>query len=487
MPAPTNTSAGAAIDVGTLPASITQDVFFAGVTYTVWYKVTAPVNSKVIGAWGFSPLADPYDVETTAYSDAGITAITTTGATGANKPIQFPVTPGNTYWLKFAPNAGNPNPANLQVKAEVGPNLAVPVGSIAVNDDTELFPLVLLSATADDTVLNFFDTGFAAGEAGDVLNSGISLWSNAWNDDLKLYDAQFNLITTLAIRVGFDIGIRTCNGQNLFYVAEFISGPPPVLIKTINSAGVVGGTSWSLTGHQSVQGMAAKNDGTILYFSKSTGIEPIKTWDLIGNVAGPDLVPLLATYNVGDILYLDDDTLIVTYFNFGADLLVKRYDTAGVTLNTYNLGLSSYPASTFPRLAYAIDNPNSFWVMSHVSPDVSKFRNVKVSDGSILTTRVHVEYETGVFQGTATATPRSRFGNSFSCPFIITRAAIAGLRTQYSGLYQLTGSGFQPNATLQPGSLSLSRHDTLVDNNGNNENLAVPLPSFKTSLIIGEE
>jgi hypothetical protein len=84
----------------------------------------------------------------------------------SNSPIQFLVTGGARYWLKVIPNGGNPSPANLTLTIYCAPNLSVPAGAIAVNDDSAGFPLVYASGTADYTVLKFQDD-FPSGEAGD--------------------------------------------------------------------------------------------------------------------------------------------------------------------------------------------------------------------------------------------------------------------------------------------------------------------------------
>ena len=102
----------------------------------------------------------------------------------------------------------------------------------------------------------------------------------------------------------------------------------------------------------------------------------------------------------------------------------KRYTAAGAVLNTYSFG--SNHRSLLPRMAYALDDPVSFWMWNH--PDTpagfSLFHNVRVSDGVVLTTLTVAEFEGGVYEPAASATPTARFGMSFSCPFLVTRAAL---------------------------------------------------------------
>lgn len=477
MPAPSNTTAGTAIDAGTtLPYNVVQQVDDAGTTYEVWYKRTAQAGETWLGLWGFGPLADPYKPRTRVYSDAGITQILDTGTSFQNRPVQFPVTPGTTYYFRFTSNAGNPTPANLTLNIQLGPDTAVPTGSIAVNDDTEGFPLVLVSGVdADDyNVLACIDSGFPAGEAADILPGGELLVSDSWNTRTKLFDADYVELADLALDTDFGFGvIRACHGLNKFYVAVDPGGATPIEIYMVSAAGVIDGTSYTLTGKTNVRAIAANNAGTILYFWQAQGAPniAIQRWDLSLDVAMADLVADDAAFDSSDLLYLDDDTLIALYHptNPALDVVVRRFDTSGVLQNTYNLGPSGYPGGTFPRLAQAVDNPNSFWVMTHtptVSPNTTRFRNIKVSDGSILADIDHVHYETGTYRAAETATPVSRFGVSFSCPFWITRSAIGGGTliinkvTDPDPDVDDTSFAFTAGGGLSPGTFNLKNGET---------------------------
>src|SRR5690349_6391065 len=102
MSAPTNTSASSAIDLGTLPASVTQNVFDAGTTYQVWYFYTAQPNDTVLSLWGYSSnfpvvASNDYFVETYVYTGpASLPVLLTSNAGRAQRPMQLPVTPGTT-------------------------------------------------------------------------------------------------------------------------------------------------------------------------------------------------------------------------------------------------------------------------------------------------------------------------------------------------------------------------------------------------------
>ena len=325
--------------------------------------------------------------------------------------------------MRIRPNAGNPSPASLTLAVEAAPNAAVPVGAIAVPDDAPDRPAALLDSTTGE-VLRFVSP-FPAGEQGDVLANGTMLVSDEFTDlDLKLYDATFTLITSVAWTwTGVGPTIRANHGSNTFYVGSDGSGGTPAQVSTVSAAGVLGATTWVLP-EVGLDAAAASNDDTVLYFSgQISGGSAIERWDLINDVALADLVAAVVGYIVIDILVLSDDSLVVGYFKSSApqDLLATRYDATGAVLHTYSFG--SNHTSLKPRMAYALDNPASFWMWTHTDTPAgfTSMLNVRVSDGTILTTLTVAEYEGGVYEPAASATPAARFGMSFSCPFFVTR------------------------------------------------------------------
>lgn len=425
MPAPTNTSFATATELGELSTTdlvTTQQVDDAGTTYTVYFTGTVPAEARVVSAYAFGdltvykPTIEPYEgaLPTPTAVLGGITA--------QNKPVQFPVTGGAQYWFKVTTNAGNPSPANLTLKLQVAETRSSAIGAIAINDDTSGFPLAILSGTADYTVLRF-QNEFPAGEGGDTLSNGRILVENIATDTVDLYKpgADYALVTQIPAVVGAQRWVRTCLAGQVFYVGEDAN---PASFFSVTSAGVAS-TRHTLTGITSLGALAANNAQTLVYFAEGPNGSAIKTW-AIGGAAGPDFAVGIANNSVSDILVLSDDTLIVGYANGGTSTYqVKHYDTDGSTLRTYPLGTFR---AIVPRLASAIDDPASFWVLFEPSgADSGKcvFYNIQVSDGTILTTRTSAGYEQGAYQAAASATPLARFGNSLSCPFWIVRAITA--------------------------------------------------------------
>ena len=473
MPAPTNISAASATDLGTLPASVSQDTHDSGTTYAVWYRYTAIDDDVVVGVFGYGS-ASIYTPRVTVYTGPASSPVAYLNIGGTNKPIQVPVTPGETYYFRFQQfGAANPTPAVLTLEVESFAQQSVPVGSIAVNDDTTGFPLAIMDGTTGDVIR--FVQPFPAGEAGDILIDGTVLVEDIDDDDLKLYDDQLNQIA--AIPYLPSPALRACHGTNRFWVAAEQTSPDPVLANYVTDAGALGPTH-TLTGITRMDCIAASNDETILYLSATAGANlSIRRWDLVGNVELSPLAAAVTNYITQDILVLADDTILASYIKTSAtiNVQVRRYNAAGTLLNTYDLGSAfSFPSTTLPRLAYAIDNPDSFWIFAHrSSPNIgiSRFLNIEISGGATLATVDATEYERGTYVATATPTPTARFGNSFSCPFWITRTTFPAAS---SGTIQVvkvtvpetdgTAFDFTAGGGLTPDSFSLAHGDTQTFN-----------------------
>jgi hypothetical protein len=428
----------------------------------LWYRYTSPTPAvpNVIAVFVYT--ADRVHVgsnpvmplDTQVYSPNDSTLIMGSAATNIgirNKDIQVPMTAGATYYFKITSAFGD-HPYTISVLA--APSLSAPAGSIFVNDDGAgstvstgnaiPFPLALLSAI-DGTVLRFVNP-FPSGENGDVIATGAHIGrilvhdrfnaNHSARDHLALYDSQFTLIADLSY--GATTGLRYPIRTNKSLATKFYVGQPAdpahagkATVTTVTSAGAFGATTWVLP-LAGLAGIAPSLDETILYHSgqSSPTNSPVGRWDLVNNVALTNLAAGLGATWVtqDDILVLADGTIVVSYESTSVLTapVVKHYAADGTVLNTYTLTGSR---SQDVRLAYALDDPISFWVWTKLGPSssagngLSRFRNVKVSDGSTLTTFDCQQYGGGVWFGAVTATPSPRFGHSESCPFLIIRQA----------------------------------------------------------------
>lgn len=463
----TNISWATATDIGTaIPYVFLQTDIrnLAGQNDTVYYKFTAPDGAVVMTARGYS--GSPYSpwIRPFHHSDLINPILDIVGPQQA--PIQFPVIPGELYYLKFTPDLLNtPGPAEvLRVQLDLAPQSAFPTGNFLIFDDTDGFPLAVVSHLVDYTTTGFIKD-MAAGEGGDILANGVIAAENRDDATIHVYGPQLNLISTLA--AGGYAFIRRCTLAQNFYVGIIQAVPNPPLVKTINSLGAYGPVSWSLIGSTTLNAIAPSNDEKTLYYSQNANAEPIKRWDLENDVALANLVAGIAANRVVDILYLDDDTIAALYWNGATKVAtLKIYDTTGATLMTYVVPAQG--DATWPRMGWALDNPNSVWIWSHDTDGLETFRNVKCSDGSILGTRFHQRFQEGQSQQLV-ADPMYNHGISGSCPFIVN--TINRLSTVEGGIYFIN-----PNKTTGGGT---GKHDSYY----NDLELKIPNPIWRTAFL----
>lgn len=500
---PANSNWETAVNIPSLPYNITQtDINNGGTNWPVWYKYTAIAGQNYIGIWGFSGQTTfgTYQPIIHVYTVPASTPIEWPNAThpifGQNVPVQVPVVPGTTYYFEFEPN-NNAVPAQVTISALTGPvpTTFVPVGSIFVNDDAFGFGAAFLSsANSDDHHVLRYLYPFIAGEYGDVLASNSRYLIEEKEVNLKLYNPQLSAVLANIPFVGpagSVVIIRANQTTNKFYAGtRNFSGTTN--ITSIDANGVQG--SVIPLPSPGLSALVSSNDDATLFLSGNPALtnSNIRTLVLGTGLFGADLVAAVTGYQVRDMLMLSDATLLVLYFKTTSvrDLQVRRYNsTTGALLGTYNftLGNNLSPISLIGfgyRLAYAIDSPNSFWIWMHLDSGggfqlrgKERFENVKVSDGSILSSIDYAEFEEGQYKGEQTPTPPARFGNSSSCPFIIVREAIG-----------TNGGGTPPNEAsgiykIVPG----KRNDTLWVSFDPIETRDVKIPNpFAKTALLGE-
>ena len=413
---PANTTSAAAVELGPLSNTITKRIDAAGTTATVWYKYTALAGDDVVGIFAFGDLVT-YTPTLAIFSPDDATAYLSIAA--LNKPVQFPVTVGQVYYLRVTSNAGNPRPATLAISGLKAPVLTVVRGAFLINDDTSSFPAALLSAT--DGSVRRFVLNFPVGEAGIGLltttTAGRFLFHDNVNARLVLADKALTVLATITItQSGTPLQISR-NQTTTFYVGAPGAGGNAASIRTLSAAGVYGPTTWTLP-QAGLTALAPNGAETILYNAGQGGSvgAAVKRWDLVNSVMLSDLVAGVASHTIPDLLVLGDDSIVALYDQGSTDTFVRRYDAAGATLNTYSFGVAN--GATVPRLCHALDDPTSIWLWIHQTSGNSRFVNIRISDGVLLSDFTSAEYEGGAFQPAATATP-TRFGHSQSCPIVM--------------------------------------------------------------------
>ena len=169
-----------------------------------------------------------------------------------NKPIQFPLSAGVTYYLNVF-GAGNAGDYTLSVLA--GATDPAPIGSIFVNDDHLAWPLVILSAI-DGTPLRYISP-FPIGETADILATGtytgrilVHDRTNTVTDDrLKLYSPHFDLLADVQYLMATDSQVCPImsNKSTRFYIgrATDAENANHATVTTVTATGAFGARTWA--------------------------------------------------------------------------------------------------------------------------------------------------------------------------------------------------------------------------------------------------
>jgi hypothetical protein len=424
MPVPTNTSATTAIEIAELPYSGAQQADFEGTTYDLWYRWTAPECVELIGIAVYGD-ASVYTPRVQVYIGPAASPVLHYGDSGNNQPAQIPVDAGTEYFIKFRTNVGNPAPANLTFAVYVGPNESAAAGAIVVSDDTPGYPAMVVDAS---TGLVLRSARIPAGEEGDSLPSGVMLIADEYDTDTyKLYSSQFVELGSVPFLADNYAGVRAVPGANAFVIADYgrsgaIHQPT---VGTVSAAGALGATTWTLSRatDRALTAIGANNALTVLYYvdyeigAPTVPDSTLRRWDLVNDVGLSDLVAPVADYHIYDILTLEDDSIVVSYFRkyvYPWALVVRRYSAAGALLNTYDLGTDHKQLA--PRLGYS-STAGAFWVYVHpFGVDTVELLHLRASDGLTLATLTVPSASTGGYEPPVTSADPVPFGISPSCP-----------------------------------------------------------------------
>jgi hypothetical protein len=473
---PTNVSFATALELGALPVNTSQsDINDAGVNFTVFYKFTAPAGITMVWAWiksgntgsGYRPSVTPYD-------NAQVEILSPNPHIPAdipNRHIQFPVTPGQNYYLQAVKNVDSVGPEALTILVRTVPNeSAIPLESIIVNGDLIGQPCGVHSPSIDYQTIKFVP-GVAFGEGGCITSTGRILFDNRNLADKKivLYDSNLNELgsdTILAFA-----WIRNNRATGFFWVLVLENAGFSKLYKVNPNVLPLAKTLVAtLTGHGNATAISVNSAETIAYFYGSSALnQPIKRWDLTLDVAMTDLVASEgATFFVLDTLYLQTLDLIVVAWSDNTNNFarIKTYNTSGVLQNTVQFDSFEEQYGSC-RLALSPDGPSSFWVKlreisipgsAGVPTGRSKFVKLRTSDLTTLVTRYHLEYSGRNYIGPEAASlpGNGESGAWNSCPFVV---AQTGLPPGPSGIYKI------------------------VTDRRNDNNIAIPAPTFKTALM----
>lgn len=439
MPPPINTTYLTAIDITTVPLITTQDARNSdtGIVYDLWYKFTAPDN-YVYGMFYYGDF-DDYFAECEVYILV-LGVLTSYLGLGSNnrddRPVYFPVIVAETYYIKAKNDSGNPPEAILNISFKRAPEALIITGDIFITDEIEGFPPAVIDPLTGLVKAYAYNLKDNPSVSGDILTSGIFLVDDRTVKDYVLFDAQFNLLTRVALTwAGSFPCIRACRPGNCFYVANRIAVTPAPgdfpIVKKISNAGAIVDT-WTLPDF-GLDAIAVNAAETIMY-NAGQGVAhlalnvPVKRWDLVNDVMLSDLVAGVANYFTASILVLADDTILVLYGEISGtnDAFVRHYSTAGATLHTYPLGETNVVGFTSNYLFQALDDPLSFWVRHHPRVgsefNMSAHTNIRISDGTVLASVNTPEFTAGVMTRFSEEAASEQFGDAPSCPAFLLQA-----------------------------------------------------------------
>jgi hypothetical protein len=427
MPIPPNLTAATATQIG-VGSTVTQEIDDGTTAYTVWYTFTALQSFPLVGVFALGSLTlngSSLSVFTGPASSPTAYPPSTPIASAVNVPVQFPVVQGTTYYLELAPTNADV-PASVTLSVEALPVVDAPIGSFFIPPAQAVFPGVLLSGTSSDLALNA--TGFPPSLPIDVLPTTGFIAATvpaASPMEVQIFSAQLTLAATANLAATFVGPTFIRQAQGVFWVGSASGSGNAARAVSVTFAGIVGATTYVFGPNTLglLAGFAVSPTTTIIYFSGVTGStnQPVKRWSITTNTGLSDLVAGVVGAQTGPLLCLADGTVLACYNT--NPVTVLHYSAAGATLNTYTI---TGATGEIGGLASAIDDPNSFWIDTLGSDGVTHtLSNIQVSTGTVLSAIQYPEFANGIYLGTPTATPPSRFGADPAVGgFVVLRAIV---------------------------------------------------------------
>jgi hypothetical protein len=306
---------------------------------------------------------------------------------------------------------------------------SVPRGSIVINDDTEIAgtdpysgsPYPATAWSTSGTFLGFL-RDVPAGEIGDALPSGISLWHARFDtagNRLKLLDANGQLLVSTDNTVGTGVNsVLMCNDGTQFFVVKQTSG----VVFNVSSAGTVSSTIATITLGASMNAFGVSRDGDILYYTE-TGSDIIKRWrvstdsalsDLYTVAAASDDIGLTAVNgNPGEIIVLPDDSLVTWYVDYATTpdtYEIIHVSAAGALLHTYTL--ASGLLVDHIHYSAASSSAVNVWYFRSNADSTSRIGTLDITTGTLSPTFDIDNFSSGVSK---VAGGSVYFGPSASC------------------------------------------------------------------------
>jgi hypothetical protein len=428
---PTNTSPATATPL-TADSAVFQDVDGGAGAVNVFYSYTA-ADVKVLSLIATRGATGTYlpSVEVASSLANAIGGIFDIGSP-TRRGIQWGTVAGTTYYFRVSQH-GVVSPALAIISLLVGLDLAVPLGSYVINDDTlpepaEPTPLVFLDHTTGYPI--DFIPNFPRGEGGQILDNGRLLVTNEalgdgdgvtslYEDNGQTFIASIDLLPF--VTTGSTHRYIASNRTDTFLVAYEIDNDHIRLV-TVSDACVILGQFDLSTPNVFLTALGVTPDFTRAYLALTdSSNRPIKCVDLSAGAFLADLNAGVANYNAGrDILCISSEVILVPYWRQSGGInsvIVRKYDSAGTVLETHNFDAFTGPTGDILDIRlcrWLDDNSYIIWVKGPTQGHDYVVRAATAGGAVLEATPNLQEYESYQQLGAITDTP-VRFGHSESC------------------------------------------------------------------------
>lgn len=429
------------LDITALPYTTTVTVAdfnagtYGGTANQVWFRYVA---TDPIGFGSYTTSAGNFTPRVRLYESDGSTLINEFNTSYGWWVYLLP----DTYYIRITRSAGGATNSDFDVTAEGADVIDSPQpGNIVINDDTTApgtYPTTAIPATVweiDGTFLGIMPE-VPAGETGDALPNGISLWhdrfgSNGAANTLSLNDASGGYISTVTLGESFGSFFPCiCHTDTTFYVLNRNTNN----VYSVSDAGVVTGPLANVSLTATVSAFGISKDASIGYWAEGTASAAIHQHDMntdtpmadlytIVGLAGNGSVALTAlNLNPGEILVLSDDSVVTFCLNTSTTTAsIVHISAAGALINKYDY---SSPTQV-DHIAYAPTDPDGIHVWLFVDSPLGN--NGRFGYLDLATGTLSPFFNRTLFSGGENLNVSSEiFGPSASCTMVTLGLADAG-------------------------------------------------------------
>jgi hypothetical protein len=418
---PTNLTSATATDVGTLPASVSQDATGGlAFVFTLWFKYAVQPADAVLSAFasGGTLSGTGYLPKLSLYNQS-VTRLT--GPLTAVKVAMQPTVGTTLLYLTVTPTNSSFVPAALVLTVQTFAQQPIPqFAPFIISDATDAvgtrYPAAVLDTAHDNTVLNLINFP-AASENGTWLPGGT--FCVGTDDETPTNRALIIDGTTYAVLHSLTLpaGCRgvTSNRVDTYYVMYVpVSGGHSghYCVQSLALDGTLGATIFDL-GASTVSAIGVSPDSSTLYYLGS-GSTTVKRWNLNTNMALSDLYTGVAHAPMPDVMVSVAGLVFIGDPTAGS---IKSYNAGGTLQMTYPIAIS--PITDQSR--FCLDPTDAhLLVWSATTNTPCQLQSIKTSDGSTTYQHDYASFQGGESNEAATLTPTARFGPENSCPMLFT-------------------------------------------------------------------